>query len=171
MPYIGINVSDLDASLVFYRRLGYNLAKPLQQETGSIEEARAYGLDRAFRIRGVDVALGRGDHHVLRLVQWLEPYNDDPAYPAPINHIGIDRIALMVGDLDRAVGILQAEGVEFLSEVAPCCSGTGNDAFAIVHAIDPDGVFLELVGGIARRPLQPQPEGCPPLEIKMPPAE
>ena len=38
----------------------------------------------------------------------------------------------------------------------------------IVHVIDPDGVFLELVGRIARRGPQPQPDGCPPLEIRMP---
>lgn len=169
MPYIGINVSDLEQSLAFYRLLGYSETKPLQQETGSIEEARAYGLDRPFRIKGVDIALGRGDRHVLRLVQWIEPYNADPAYTAPINHIGINRIALMVPNLDRAVQILKSQGVEFLSDVAPCCSGTGNDESAIVHAIDPDGVFLEFVGGIAKRPLQPPPEGCPPLEIKMPP--
>jgi hypothetical protein len=108
---------------------------------------------------------------VLRLVQWIEPFNPDPAYPPPINHIGIDRIALMVPNLDRAVAILKAKGVKFLSEISPCCSGTGEDEFAIIHAIDPDGVFLELVGAIAKRPLQPQPEGCPPLEIKMPPKE
>ncbi len=168
MPYIGINVSDLEESLAFYRALGYSETKPLPQETGSLEEARAYGLDRPFRFKGADIALGRGDRHVLRLVQWIEPYNPDPAYPAPINHIGINRIALMVPNLDRAVQILKSQGVEFLSEVAPCCSGTGNDRSAIVHAIDPDGVFLEFVGGIAPRPLQPPPEGCPPLEIKMP---
>ncbi len=170
MPYIGINVSDLATSLAFYRTLGYTEVKPLHQESGSIEEALAYGLDQPFRIKGADIALGRGDHHVLRLVQWIEPFNAEPAYPAPINHIGINRIALMVPNLDRAVAVLRAQGVEFLSEVAPCCSGTGNDETAIVHAIDPDGVFLEFVGPIARRKLQPQPEGCPPLEIKMPPS-
>ncbi|NJN51243.1 MAG: hypothetical protein HC809_05140 [Gammaproteobacteria bacterium] len=98
-------------------------------------------------------------------------FNPEPAYPPPINHIGINRIALMVPDVDRSVAILKAQGVEFLSEPAPCCSGTGEDQMAIVHAIDPDGVFLELVGGIAKRPPEPHPAHCPPLEIKMPPAQ
>jgi catechol 2,3-dioxygenase-like lactoylglutathione lyase family enzyme len=167
MPYIGINVSNLEESLRFYHALGYTNSKPLP-ETGTTEEARAYGLDKPFRIKGADISLGRGDQHVLRLVQWIEPYDADPAYPAPINHIGINRIALVVVDLNRAVEILKAQGVEFLSEVAPCCSGTGEDEMAIVHAIDPDGVFLELVGPIAKQELPPQPEWCPPLEIKMP---
>ena len=50
----------------------------------SITEARAYGLDKPFRFKGADIALGRGDNHVLRLVQWIEPYNADPAYPPPL---------------------------------------------------------------------------------------
>lgn len=169
MPYIGVNVSDFEKSLAFYRSLGYTQMKPLP-ETGSIEEARAYGLDKPFRIKGADIAIARGDQHVLRLVQWIEPFDPEAPYPPPVNHIGINRIALLVPDVDRAVGILKAQGVPFLSEIAPCCSGTGDDETGIVHAIDPDGIFLEFVGPIAKRPLQPQPEGCPPLEIKMPPA-
>ena len=170
MPYIGINVSDFEESLAFYQALGYTQSKPIDRR-GTIEEARAYGLDRPFRIKGADISLGRGDNHVLRLVQWIKPYNPEPPYPPPINHIGIDRIALVVPDLDRAVAILKAQDVEFLSEIAPCCSGTGEDESGIVHAIDPDGVFLELVGPIAKRDPQPQPEGCPPLEIKLPEPE
>ena len=165
MPYIGVNVSDFERSLAFYRQLGYTQVNPLPA-TGTLEEAQAYGLDQPFRIKGADIAIDRGDGHVLRLVQWIEPYDDEPPYPPPINHIGIDRIALVVPDLDRAVAILKEQGVPFLSEIAPCCSGTGEDTSGIVHAIDPDGVFLELVGRIARRGPQPQPAGCPPLEIK-----
>lgn len=170
MPYIGINVSDLEASLEFYRKFGYTQQTALGQTSGSLEEAKAWGLDKPFKIKGADIALGRGDQHVLRLIQWIDPHNPEKAYPPPINHIGINRIALMVPDMDRAVGILKAQDVPFLSELAPCCTGTAEDETAIVHAIDPDGVFLELVGGIAKRPLKPQPEGCPVLEIKMPPA-
>lgn len=167
MPYIGINVSDFDRSLAFYKRLGYTNVKPLP-ESGSAEEAAAYGLNGPFKIKGADISLGRGDNHVLRLVQWIKPFNPAPAYPPPINHIGINRIALVVPDVDRAVRILKAEGVEFLSEIAPCCTGTGEDETGIVHMLDPDGVFLELIGSIQKRPAVPQPDWCPALTIKMP---
>lgn len=171
MPYIGINVSNLWESIEFYKKFGYTEIQPLEQTEGSLEEARAWGLDQPFRIIGADIAIARGDRHVLRLIQWQEPHNPEPAYPPPINHIGINRIALMVPDVERAVRILKEQKVAFLSEPAPCCSGTGEDKTAIVHAVDPDGVFLELVGGIRQQPPQPQPDHCPPLEIKMPPAE
>ncbi len=166
MPYVAVNVSDLEASLKFYALFGYTDVTPLAQTEGGLAEARAYGLDTPFKFRSADVRITRGDGHTLRLTQWLQPFDPEPAYPPPINRIGINRIALLVPDVDRAVGILKEQGVPFLSEPAPCCSGTGADNTAIVHAIDPDGAFLELVGGIAPRPAQPQPEGCPPLEIK-----
>ena len=167
MPYVAINVSNLAASLEFYLRLGYH-AGEVQQHIGSREEAAAYGLKQPFQTRWVDITLKRGDKHRLRLTQWLSPINPEPPYPAPINRIGIQRIAVLVSDLDRAVGILRAQGVPFLSEVAPCCSGTGTDATGIVHAIDPDGVFIELVGAIGERAPLPHPAHCPPLEIKLP---
>ena len=61
---------------------------------------------------------------------------------------------------------LQAQDVKFLSTIAPCCSGTGEDEFGIVHAIDPDGVFVELVGSIRKRAPEPPPQGCPVPEIR-----
>ena len=167
MPYVGINVTDLAKSLEFYRAFGYSDAKPFEISS-TLAEARAYGLEGPFHAVGADISLGRGDHHVLRLMQWIEPHDPERANPAPINRIGIQRIALLVTDLDRAVAILKRKDVPFLSEVAPCCSGTGEDTTGIVHAIDPDGVYLELVGRIAKQPLQPQPKGCPELKIKLP---
>ena len=159
MPYVALNVSDFDRSLVFYRMLGYTEERPLAA-TGTLAEARAYGLDEPFTLRGADIALSGGDRHRLRLVQWLDPHDDDPPYPPPINHIGIDRIALAVADLDRAVELLQEAGAEFLSEVAPCCSGTGEDETGIVNLLDPDGIFLELVGPIGRREPVAPPAWC-----------
>ena len=168
MPYIGINVSDVGASVSFYRRFGYESVRWINEQTLSREESAAWGFDRPVRYRGADVAIERGDHHRLRLLQWIEPFDPDPAYPPPINHKGINRLALTVPDVERAVKILKAQGVPFLSEVAPCCSGTDTDTGGIVHAIDPDGVFLELVGNLEPRPVAPQPEHCPPLEIRYP---
>ena len=149
---------ELRCSTAFYRRLGYTEVRPLPS-TGTLDEGRAYGLGTPFELRGADIAIPGGDRHRLRLVQWLEPYNDSP-YPLPINHIGIHRIALAVGDLDRAVALLEAEGAEFVSEIAPCCSGSGDDETGIINLIDPDGIFLELVGPIRQRAPGVPPVGC-----------
>ena len=159
MPYVALNVSDFERSLAFYRRLGYTESRPLPS-TGALEEARAYGLDAPFQRRGAEIAIPGGDRHRLQLVQWLDPYDDEPPYPPPINHIGIDRIALAVTDLHLAVSTLREEGAEFLSEIAPCCSGTGADETGIINLLAPDGIFLELVGPIARREPVAPPAWC-----------
>jgi catechol 2,3-dioxygenase-like lactoylglutathione lyase family enzyme len=168
MPYIGINVSDIEASIPFYRRFGYSHVRRIPEQTLTPEESAAWGFSVPIRYRGADIAIDRGDHHRIRLLQWLEPFNPAPAYAPPINHKGINRLALTVPDVERAVRILREQGVPFLSEVAPCCSGTDSDTGGIVHAIDPDGVFLELVGNLTPRPVPPQPDHCPPLEIRYP---
>ena len=168
MPYIGINVSDVEASVAFYRRFGYTNVRWINEQTLSAEESAAWGFEQPVRYRGADVAINRGDFHRIRLLQWLEPFDPEPAYPPPINHKGINRLALTVPDVERATQILKEQGVRFLSEVAPCCSGTDKDTGGIVHAIDPDGVFLELVGDLEPRPVPPQPEHCPPLVIRYP---
>ena len=168
MPYIGINVSDIETSIRFYQRFGYTHIRRINEQTISAEEAAAWGFKGPARYRGADVAITRGDRHRLRLLEWLEPLNSEPAYPPPINHKGINRLALTVPDVERAVTILKKQKVRFLSEIAPCCSGTDSDTGGIVHAIDPDGVFLELVGNLKPRPVPPQPESCPPLEIRYP---
>jgi len=159
MPYIGINVSDFDASLNFYKNLGYTDIEMLP-EKGGLSEAQAYGLDQPFEIRGADISLSGGDRNKLRLMQWIEPFDPSSPYPAPISHIGIHRIALAVQDLDSAVSILKNQDIDFLSEIAPCCSGSGQDETGIINAIDPDGIFVELVGPIRRRPQQLEPAIC-----------
>ena len=170
MPYIGINVSDVEASVAFYRRFGYTNVRWINEQTLTAEESAAWGFDQPVIYRGADVALDRGDRHRLRLLQWIAPFDPEPAYPPPINHKGINRLALTVPDVERAVAILKSQDVPFLSEVAPCCSGTETNTGGIVHAIDPDGVFLELVGDLTPRHVSPQPAHCPPLEIRYPSA-
>ena len=168
MPYIGINVSDAEASVAFYRRFGYTNVRWINEQTLTAEESAAWVFNQPVTYRGADVALDRGYRHRLRLLQWIAPFDAEPAYPPPINHKGINRLALTVPNVERAVSILTAQKVPFLSKVAPCCSGTDTDTGGIVHAIDPDGVFLELVGDLTPRPVPPQPSHCPPLEIRYP---
>ena len=171
-------MSDVEASVAFYRRFGYTNVRWINEQTLTAEESATWGFDQPVTYRGADVALDRGDRHRLRLLQWIAPFDPEPSYPPPINHKGINRFALTVPDVERAVAILKSQAVAilksqdvpFLSEVAPCCSGSDTDTGGIVHAIDPDGVFLELVGDLTPRPVLPQPAHCPPLEIRYPSA-
>ena len=75
-------------------------------------------------------------------MQWLDPYDDEAPYPPPINHIGIDRLALAVTDLDLAVSTLREEGAEFFRVIpdkihrrAVLAEATMSESFAHLKAL------------------------------------
>ena len=80
---------------------------------------------------------------MVELVQWITPYNPDPPYNIPANHLGIARIAFETSDMEADVAILKAQGVEFLSEITPCCQGPESSG-SIIAFYDPDGAIIEL---------------------------
>lgn len=139
---VTINVSDYDESAAWYGALGFELVNELSP-TESLEVSRALGFAKPIKIRG-----GRyrqtSDGSEIELIQWLEPFDARPPYPIPINHIGIHRMAFSTADIEADVALLQANGVEMISPITPCCSG--EDSWGgIVAFYDPDGTIMELV--------------------------
>jgi catechol 2,3-dioxygenase-like lactoylglutathione lyase family enzyme len=139
---ININVSDLERSKAFYEMLGFS-AQPVELGSGDTKVAEALGVDPSYAYRKV-LMHHRGDGSAIELTEWQRPLDDSPPYPAPINHIGIHRIAYSTNDLHGDVAKLKAQGVKFLSEPAPCCDGP-DSTHSIVVFYDPDGIFFELV--------------------------
>jgi catechol 2,3-dioxygenase-like lactoylglutathione lyase family enzyme len=72
------------------------------------------------------------------------PNDPERAYPVPVNHLGIHRMAFATSDIEADVAALKAQGVEFISEITPCCSGP-DSLGSIVAFYDPDGTVVELV--------------------------
>jgi len=145
VAHVNVNVCDFKRSREFYRMLGM---------TGSVgpayiatpEVAGLLGVAKPLSIEGERIQLP-SDGSVIELVEWKSPRNPERAYPPPINHIGINRMAYFTLDLAGDVARLKAQGVKFLSEVAPCCEGP-NSTSGIVAFSDPDGTFIELLGAI-----------------------
>lgn len=136
-----INVSDFQRSLAWYRMLGYEPSGDLAP-TESLAVAEAMGFDAPFEIRGA-VLTHRADGSQIELVEWLRPFDPTPPYALPVNHLGIHRMAFTSGDIEGDVAQLEAQGVEMISPITPCCSGP--DAWGSIVAFrDPDGTILEL---------------------------
>lgn len=146
---VNVNVSDFERSREFYRMLGFTGSIPLPS-SDSLEVAQAMGFDQEFLIDG-ELVIFAADGSALELVQWIEPFDPSPPYPLPINHFGINRLAYSTSDLEADVEALRAQGVEFVSEIAPCCSGPASTQ-GIISFFDPDGTLIELVGPITPAP-------------------
>jgi catechol 2,3-dioxygenase-like lactoylglutathione lyase family enzyme len=146
---VNVNVSDFERSRAFYQMLGFTGSVPLAP-TDSLEVAQAMGFDQEYLIHG-ELITFPGDGSAIELVQWIDPYDPTPPYPLPINHFGINRLAYSTSDLEADVATLKAQGVEFVSAIAPCCSGPASTQ-GIISFFDPDGTLIELVGPITPAP-------------------
>lgn len=143
--HLTINVSDFERSRAFYRMLGFTTGSSLP-ETDSAEVARAMGLDGPYRVRA-EMMVHERDGSRIELVEWLAPRDLSPPHAPPINHPGIHRINYASRDLTGDVARLKAQGVRFLSRIAPCCEGD-QSRMGIALFGDPDGSVLQLMGGI-----------------------
>ena len=106
----------------------------------------SYLIDQEYQIRG-ELVVFPADGSAIELVQWIEPFDPSPPYALPINHFGINRLAYSTSDLQADVDALTAQGIEFVSPIAPCCEGPLSTT-GIITFYDPDGTLIELVGAI-----------------------
>ncbi len=135
-----MNVTDLERSREFYRLLGFTESVPNSQ-SGDGAFAAAHGFDEPIAFEGVDVSLGEGtDGATLQLRQWQTPFDDEPPYPPPVNHLGIDRINFYVKDLTATVKAMNELGFEQLGPIG------GSPEIGIVFFFDPDGIKVQVAG-------------------------
>jgi catechol 2,3-dioxygenase-like lactoylglutathione lyase family enzyme len=130
--HTGITVSDLDRSIGFYERLGFEVVERLDEEGKDVE--RGVGVPGA-RLRS---AMLEGPNSRLELIQYVEPRGGHAAHPN--NGIGAAHVCLQVEDVDAAVAELREEGIEFLSDPI-----THEAGIRWVYAKDPDGITAELL--------------------------
>lgn len=142
LAQVNINVSDFERSSAWYQMMGYQVSQKLAS-TDSLEVANAMGFDEKFEINGA-IVTHQTDGSMLELVQWISPHNPERAYSIPLNHLGINRMAFATSDLAADVVTLRSQGVEFISDITPCCSGPESSG-KLVAFYDPDGAVIELV--------------------------
>ena len=134
--HTGIVVTDLEASLRFYRdRLGF-------RETKRLDESGAY-IDNMLAINGAQVTtvkLAAPDGNLIELLHFRTHPRPRPSPPEACS-IGLTHIAFTVDDLDRMHSDLTAAGVRFNAppQLSP-------DGYAkVTFCRDPDGTLIELV--------------------------
>lgn len=145
--HISINVSDLDASIAFYEKLGFHtflpgipylgLSASLPATPMSDSVCAAIGVPVGTTGRACIMQLGDG----FPMLDLTELHTHSPRPPLQTPDRGVVRICLSSEDLARDVAKLKDQGVEFLSDVT---SGH-SDLADIALCRDPDGSLIELI--------------------------
>ncbi len=137
LSHIGICVSQLERSLVFYRDvLGF---RELSRLTVTGPQA-----EQLLDIKGVElqaVYLER-DGTRIELLYYPVGGHPGPAGPGPMNRLGLTHLSFRVADLDAVVEAAQQAGGECLR-----ASIVANEAgqTKAVFITDPDGLRIELL--------------------------
>ncbi len=145
--HININVSDLEASIGFYKKLGFSVFLPEIPYLGIAREAenypmsaallQAYNLNQGEIIRGCIMSLDKG-YPKLDLIEYADPQAQQPAGG---NNLGMARICLASKGVVADYETLSKQDVEFLSPPALA----QNDMATVAVCKDPDGTLIELI--------------------------
>lgn len=145
--HININVRNLDRSIEFYRKLGFEIFIPsipyLGLTAGSDakplggDSATALGIKPGKRGRACIMQLNEG----FPKIDLTEFADLEQSPPLQNSDLGLVRICLITEDLVGDVTHLKAQGVEFVSDPQ-----TGHaDLADLAVCKDPDGTLIELL--------------------------
>lgn len=138
-----LNVTDLDASIAFYSRLGFELLEDRRDTSWPDFVAKNFGLHRA-QGKGALMAVS-SDYQatMIDLIEWIEPKMPmEP--PSSTNGDRIPRIiALRVKNIEAAFAELEKDGVEFTNGLVGPFEQYG--VVGVACCRDPDNTIVELI--------------------------
>lgn len=138
--HIAINAKNLDRSVAFYTRLGFQVVAERTVDNEML--AKAFVVP-SKECRFVHLRLGDDEQAtLLDVVEWFDPSTADGPGAPPQNQTGITRFAVLTSDTDRVHRELSAEGVQFLTE--PTTVLTPQGGWKVCLAVDPDGVVVQV---------------------------
>ena len=144
--HVNINVSDLDKSIAFYKKLGFtpfvpgvpylnlNAETPAQIPSASAE---ALGLLEGTKGRACIMQLNDG----FPKIDLTELTQEQQRDPLQNDDLGLARICLILENLAAAYEDLKGQGVVFLSPPTACHERLAD----VAVCRDPDGTLIELL--------------------------
>lgn len=136
--HTGITVSDLDASIAFYRDvLGLFVGEKFRVE-GPLFEAIT-GTPNAQ----IDIAFVQAPGHVIELLYYADP-GDKKTSKLRAYDPGFLHVCLKITDIDKVVEAVAKAGFKAIGPVQTMPDGPVKD-MRVVYVRDPDNVVLELI--------------------------
>ncbi len=136
LRHVGIVVSDMSASLPFYRDL-------LEMEPWYDQTESGPYIDRVTGVKGARVRMVKlraASGGSIELLQYLS-HPQAIASPRRACDIGANHVALQVSDLQALYGKLRGRGIRFESEPQASPDGYAK----VAYCRDSEGVIVELV--------------------------
>jgi catechol 2,3-dioxygenase-like lactoylglutathione lyase family enzyme len=148
--HVGINVTDMDRTIEFYRRIVFELVQDKVVEDANL--GRAFMVEGASELRFAHMRLNDSpDEAMLDIIEWRDVPSSGRA-SADLVHPGLCRFSILTDDIQAEYDRLSAVGVEFLHTPQTVLGPDGVSGWRLLFARDPDGTlfhFVELVGGDA----------------------
>ncbi len=138
--HIAINSTDLERSVAFYQRLGFQVMA--DREVHNDQVKAAFNVPTGD-LRFVHLKLGDAEEAtLLDIVQWGGEGTADGDATPPQHQRGITRFAVLTDDTDAVHRSLAADSVQFLTE--PTTVMTPDGGWKVALAVDPDGVVVQI---------------------------
>lgn len=134
IAHVMIGVSDIDRSIDFYQRFGFEVAMRIPISGAAFEKGS--GIAGAQ----VEMALLSRPQFTLELLQAVPPEAVDVSDQSPWA-VGGHHICLDVDDLPGLYSQLRSEGIRFRGEPAEI----EGHPIRFVYMLDPDGITVELM--------------------------
>ena len=141
LSFVAVTCRDLERSVEFYRALGFRERARFPSGSDSGAHLR---VDGPVAMNEVMLDAPGGGDVRLMLVGFDRP-SVRPGARRPANTLGMWRSALLIPDLDRAVGELRAADVELLSAPQTMSMGPGLPDLRFVCLRGPDEEVIELI--------------------------
>ena len=139
--HIAINSTDLDRSVAFYQRLGFQALQDRTVRNDLVKEAFAVP---SGDLRFVHLRLGEDENAtILDIVQWFDPGTlDTGSDPVAQHQRGLTRFSVLTDDTQAVYDELAADGVEFITK--PTVVMTPEGGWKVCLVKDPDGVVVQV---------------------------
>jgi catechol 2,3-dioxygenase-like lactoylglutathione lyase family enzyme len=143
--HLAINSTDLDRSVAFYKRLGF---QELQDRTVSNPQLKTAFAVPCEQCRFVHLRLGDSDDAtLLDIVEWGPPGTADGVTTPVQNAHGLTRFAVLADDTDAVYEQLKSDGAEFVTEPTTVMTPEGGWRVCLVK--DPDGIVVQVTELVA----------------------
>lgn len=151
--HFNINVTDLEKSKSFYKKLGFVEVPGFGGNSKGNDMSKVYfGKDAETELDFVHMKIGNdkdGAETRLDIVQWKDPAPHGVSKKDPTS-LGIARFSLLTDEIFEAYKLLKKEGVTFVvpDNDGPMTFGNPEDGIYLLPFYDPDGNMLQYLQGL-----------------------